>query len=76
MPSPTDMPQTDLSLGQQVRTGAPYWSLCVEILMVAVRDCRAGRRLTAPERRGLRWWAERVGLAAQLRSTNLLRSDR
>lgn len=58
------MARTDLSLGKEVRRGAPYRSLCVEVLMVALRDRRKGRELSEGEWERLDWWAGHVGLSA------------
>lgn len=62
--SPPHMARTDLSLGYEIRRRAPYRSLCVEVLMLAVRDRRRGHALSSDERRALRWWADRTRLGS------------
>jgi hypothetical protein len=69
------MARTDLSLGLQVRHRAPYRSLCVEVLMQAVRDRRRGHELTDAERRSLRRWRARTMLGTQAAETGPLGTD-
>jgi hypothetical protein len=69
------MARTDLSLGFQIRCRAPYRSLCVEVLMQAVRDQRRGHELTDAERQSLRWWRARTLLGTRTAYTGPLRSD-
>lgn len=60
------MARTDLSLSVEVRARAPYRSLCVEVLMQAIRDRRRGWELPEEEREQLRRWAARTRLGTQL----------
>jgi len=69
------MARTDLSLGYRIRVRAPYRSLCVEVLLQAVRDRRRGHTLTEGERRSLRWWAARTTLGPGIVDAGSLRPD-
>ena len=69
------MARTDLSFGLQIRRRAPYRSLCVEVLMQAVRDRRLGHALREGERRSLRWWAAHADLSPSIVDADPLSAD-
>lgn len=60
------MPRSDLDLGIECRRRAPYRSLCVEVLMSALKDRRRGALLSAREWAALERWARRIDLSASI----------
>jgi len=69
------MARTNLSLGFRIRHRAPHRSLCVEVLMQAVRDRRRGHELSDTERRSLHRWAAQVDLSPTIVDADSLSAD-